>query len=123
MTDEVQTPSLAQALDLVMGEEVTILPIGSQDGSGFRGVLVNLFTNEFGLPVLVQIRDGDKPCANIPWSSIVLISRPLAPAVVMEANKAAVVETPSVADLVAMAGEIGLDVPDDIRTMLETPGL
>lgn len=107
-------------LELVQGEEVTIIP-RDLPGQMLQGTLVALIVSDTG-PVMVLIRQAEgKPINTIPWGAICMITKSIVPLAATEA--ASSVAVPSVADLVAMAGDIGLDVPDDIRAMLDSPSV
>lgn len=103
-------------LGIELGESVVILP---RDGQGFQGLLVDLLSSTSGMPLLVIIqRAAGMPRVNIRWDAITMITAKVPEAPIETANT-----TLDFDSLVAFAEREGIDVPEDIRQMLDTPGL
>lgn len=103
-------------LGIELGESVVILP---RDGQGFQGLLVDLLSSTSGMPLLVIIQQAaGMPRVNIRWDAITMITAKIPEAPIETANT-----TLDFDSLVAFAEREGIDVPEDIRQMLDTPGL
>lgn len=103
-------------LGIELGESVVILP---RDGQGFQGLLVDLLSSTSGMPLLVIIQQAaGMPRVNIRWDAITMITAKVPEAPIETANT-----TLDFDSLVAFAEREGIDVPEDIRQMLDTPGL
>lgn len=99
-------------MGLAIGDEVMILPLAGAPGQGLQGTLVEMAVNNSG-PLLVMIRRSpDTPIVNIPWSAIMMITKPSTPPVPVE-NKA--VEDISMEQLIEAAEKMGVTVPDQVR--------
>lgn len=100
--------SWLKLMGLEIGQEVMILPLAGAPGQGLQGELVELAVNQTG-PLLVMIRRSpDTPVVNVPWTAIMMITRPSAPAVKP-------VDDVSMEQLIEMAEKMGVAVPADIR--------
>lgn len=104
--------SWLKLMGLEIGQEVMILPLAGAPGQGLQGELVELAVNQTG-PLLVMIRRSpDTPVVNVPWTAIMMITRPSAPAVPVEQKP---VDDVSMEQLIEMAEKMGVAVPADIR--------
>lgn len=109
-------------LGLEIGAGVVILPIGGQAGAGFQGILVDFILNAGNgmiIAVIIQQAAG-LPRVVIRWEAIAMITKGVATAPVDKTNVPDEVDFDS---LVAFAKNQGIEVPDDIQAMLDTPGL
>ncbi len=90
-------------MGIEIGDEVMIIPVGG-NGSGFQGTLVELIVGTNG-PAVFVIEKLGSPRVTINWSNATMISKVIGPS--------STTVTPE--DLVKMADENGIDVPDAVR--------
>jgi hypothetical protein len=99
-------------MELPIGEEVMILPLAGQPGQGLQGILCEVVATDMA-PVCVIIRQSEEtPLVTIPWSSILMITKASKPAVRPEPESPGDI---SVAELVEMAEQMGLTIPEQIQ--------
>lgn len=103
-------------MGLEIGQEVLILPQAGQPGQGLQGELLELVVNQNGPLVVIIRQSAITPKVSVPWSSIMMITRPSAPKV--PADKAPASDV-SVADLIKMAEQMGVEVPSSIQELAE----
>lgn len=101
-------------MGLTMGEEVIVIPVAAQSGQGYRGFLVDAVFSSAG-PVMFVIQEEDEsPRVSIPWSSISIITLPTDDAPGAEAPTDI-----SVQDLIQLADELKLTVPEEIQKIID----
>lgn len=86
-------------MDLVPGEEVMIIPTGSQ-GNGFQGTLIDFVADSDG-PIMFVIEKTGSPRCTINWTNVVMVTRALA------------VDAPEVPSLEEIADQLGIDLPTE----------
>lgn len=98
-TEQNVAQSWMTLMDLVVGEEVMIIPTGSQ-GNGFQGTLVDFVADSDG-PILFIIEKTGSPRCTVNWTNITMITRALAVAV------------PEVPSMEEIAAELGIELPTE----------
>lgn len=103
-----------ETLGLDIGENVVILP---RDGQGFEGILVDFVSTNTGMPMLVIIQQAvGMPRVTIRWDAITMITSKIPEAPIDKTNTSIDFES-----LVAFAEREGIDVPDSIKDMIDSP--
>lgn len=125
MTEENTAPDLAtgngwlEMMDLVIGEEVMIIPAGS-NGGGFQGNLVDVIFGQLS-PLLVVIEKPGSPRCTVNWANVSMITR-VAVGVPVSDTPIGGGQALQIADLEEMADRIGIDIPDEVRKLMDTSG-
>lgn len=114
MTEENAATKWLTLMGLEMGQEVLILPLAGQPGQGLQGVLVHIVMSQDGPLMVIIRRSPDTPLVTVPWASILMITRPTAPAVSVETKPT---DDVSVEQLIEMAEKMGVAVPGAIRDL------
>jgi hypothetical protein len=95
-----------EVMDLDIGQEVMVVPVAGQ-GGGFQGTLVDVVVSDSG-PEMLIIEKLGSPRVSLNWANCVMVTRVVGPS--------STTVTP--ADLVKMADENGMDVPDSVRAAI-----
>lgn len=93
-----------QVMGLVIGEEVMLIPVAG-GGNGFQGTLVELIVDRNTGPAVFVIEKLGSPRVSVNWRNCAMVTRAVGPAA----------PTMSSQDLVKMADENGMHVPDEVR--------
>lgn len=108
-----------KVMDLQLGQEVMIIPVAGQ-GGGFQGTLIEAVFGPLG-PLVFIIEKIGSPRCTINWANVAMVTR------VGVGNT--VSDTPigggqalAIADLEEMADRIGIDIPDEVRKLMDTSG-
>ncbi len=109
---ETDTPNpamqLLAALHLTIGEDAVIASVNPAL-PGFQGKLAELLSSNLG-PIAVVIENATGQRVNVPWHSIAMISKPLAP----------LVEQPKIdmTELENFMREQGMEIPTEVQAYI-----
>ena len=108
-----------KAFGVDLGDEVMILPVGSQNGQGFQGILVDVAINgQTMAPIAVIIQQAPgMPHVTIPWHAIQMITKPqVSAADNAQAQKMAQdLASLEPQDVIAFFEENGIEISPELR--------